>query len=611
MTEKREILRDALVVAVLSMLMGAILHWAWRNVYSQATRIEDILLQQVPGVSEGGIQILAMFGLGLYFTWLVLYTHDIRKRIQGLLFIAGSVAALAILYVLGTFWPYVDATPLNLVALGVGVVAALASEFFGTPLHDGEPALFEIDIEESSLGHVVTQESDIAEFPVATYGIFLLLAALAVGAIAALWIANVSVLVVGVAAVVSLLFVWRLRALLGYEVTGIDIEILGPQGSGKSLFFYGLNLTIDDGATPYRSIRTDDSWMSTIQESKHRQGTDEDPWGFASTVVDTEFALSFRREGLSWEFVDVTLTDFPGGWLEDIFNAGRSDTGGDANTNRAISDGGTTSGESDGDGYEFMPGSGQPTEIEDIDGVTADMADSLREAGYETPDDIAGSEIDDLIEVEGIGIATAADMLQDVGEPGDGVAADAETGAEETDTDSGDTSVPRGPSNVTALEDSLIGSDKILAVIDTKAAIDAGLLPIEEDEVRGADPDDRNQDMPKVDIMWKICSIADPEEIVLVATKTDYLIPKYMEEMSETAEPHDELGDFDEFREWVNAQFDRQPFASFRGANVCETIYPVYYRSEEDENGNVVPAMDDGEMQPEGFEAIIEERLLG
>lgn len=611
MTEKREILRDALVVAVLSMLMGAIVHWAWRNVYSQATRIEEILLAQIPGVSEGGIQILAMFGIGLYFTWLVLYTHDIRKRIQGLLFIVGSLFALAILYVLGTFWPYVDATAFNLLALGAGVVAGLGSEFFETPLHDGDPALFEIDLGESSIGHVVTQESDIAEFPVASYGIFLLLATLAVGAIVALWLAEASPLVIGVAAVVSLLFIWRLRALLGHEVTGIDIEILGPQGSGKSLFFYGLDLTIDDDDTPYRSVRTDDAWMSTIKESKQRQGMEEDPWGFASTVVDTEFALSFRREGISWEFVDVTLTDFPGGWLEDIFNAGRSDSNADADASRAISDGGTTSGESEGDGYEFMPGSGQPTELEDIDGVTVDMADALREAGYETPDDIAGSEIDDLIEVEGIGIATAADMLQDVGEPGDWPAEDADTATEDADAASGDATVPRGPSNVSSLEDSLLGADKILAVIDTKAAIDAGLLPADETEVRGADPDDRNQATPKVDVMWKICSIADPDEIVLVATKTDYLIPKYMQEMGKTAEPHDELGDFEEFREWVNAQFDRQPFASFRGGNVCETIYPVYYRSEEDENGKVVPALDDREMQPEGFEAIIEERLLG
>ncbi|WP_458205781.1 50S ribosomal protein L32e [Haladaptatus sp. NG-SE-30] len=57
----------------------------------------------------------------------------------------------------------------------------------------------------------------------------------------------------------------------------------------------------------------------------------------------------------------------------------------------------------------------EPEQIEDISGVGESKAESLREAGYESVEDIKAAEQSDLAEVEGIGNALAARIKADVG----------------------------------------------------------------------------------------------------------------------------------------------------------------------------------------------------
>jgi large subunit ribosomal protein L32e len=57
----------------------------------------------------------------------------------------------------------------------------------------------------------------------------------------------------------------------------------------------------------------------------------------------------------------------------------------------------------------------EPTEIEDIDGVGPSKADALREAGYESVEDVKAASQSELAEVEGIGNALAARIKADVG----------------------------------------------------------------------------------------------------------------------------------------------------------------------------------------------------
>lgn len=55
-------------------------------------------------------------------------------------------------------------------------------------------------------------------------------------------------------------------------------------------------------------------------------------------------------------------------------------------------------------------------DLESISGVGEETAESLREAGYETRDDLAAADEDELAEIEGVGSALAARILADVGD---------------------------------------------------------------------------------------------------------------------------------------------------------------------------------------------------
>ncbi len=68
----------------------------------------------------------------------------------------------------------------------------------------------------------------------------------------------------------------------------------------------------------------------------------------------------------------------------------------------------------------------EPEQIEDISGVGDSKAESLREAGYESVEDIVSASQDDLAEVNGIGNALAARIKADVG----GLEVEEETEAE-------------------------------------------------------------------------------------------------------------------------------------------------------------------------------------
>ncbi|ADB61115.1 Ribosomal protein L32e [Haloterrigena turkmenica DSM 5511] len=58
----------------------------------------------------------------------------------------------------------------------------------------------------------------------------------------------------------------------------------------------------------------------------------------------------------------------------------------------------------------------EPQELEDISGVGASKADALRDAGFESIEDIKEADQDDLAEAEGIGNALAARIKADVGD---------------------------------------------------------------------------------------------------------------------------------------------------------------------------------------------------
>jgi len=93
-------------------------------------------------------------------------------------------------------------------------------------------------------------------------------------------------------------------------------------------------------------------------------------------------------------------------------------------------------------------------ELEDISGVGAAKAESLRAAGFETVEDVQQASQDDLAEADGVGNALAARIKADVGELEIEEDAEAEIEDEDEETDETDESVetelrPRGHADKT------------------------------------------------------------------------------------------------------------------------------------------------------------------
>ena len=67
------------------------------------------------------------------------------------------------------------------------------------------------------------------------------------------------------------------------------------------------------------------------------------------------------------------------------------------------------------DDQQSQEDAGEPSELEDISGVGPTKADALRDAGYESVEDVKAASQSELAEVEGIGNALAARIKADVG----------------------------------------------------------------------------------------------------------------------------------------------------------------------------------------------------
>ena len=127
-----------------------------------------------------------------------------------------------------------------------------------------------------------------------------------------------------------------------------------------------------------------------------------------------------------------------------------------------------------------------PATLEDVDGVGEAKAESLREAGYESVEDVQAATVDDLIEVEGISESLAERILADVvaeESPEESEDADAEEATAADETTAADE--PEGPADIEAI--SGVGPSKADAlreagyesVDDVRAASQSDLAEVE------------------------------------------------------------------------------------------------------------------------------------
>lgn len=102
---------------------------------------------------------------------------------------------------------------------------------------------------------------------------------------------------------------------------------------------------------------------------------------------------------------------------------------------------------------------------------------------------------------------------------------------------------------------------------------------------------------------FTILQAADDKKALLVATKADYLADEFEEE--NRLEPHQH---YDEFTEFVNQRLRQNQNINGLITQVGGSqIYPVYYQTKTDEQGNVVPMRDNqGNALTVGFDRLLE-----
>jgi large subunit ribosomal protein L32e len=114
----------------------------------------------------------------------------------------------------------------------------------------------------------------------------------------------------------------------------------------------------------------------------------------------------------------------------------------------------------------------EPATIEDISGVGASKAESLREAGFESIEDIKAAAQDDLAEADGVGNALAARIKADVGDLDVDEEPDAEIEDEGDEADAGSSKAEDAPTDI----------EEISGITESKAESlrDAGFGSVQE-----------------------------------------------------------------------------------------------------------------------------------
>jgi large subunit ribosomal protein L32e len=121
----------------------------------------------------------------------------------------------------------------------------------------------------------------------------------------------------------------------------------------------------------------------------------------------------------------------------------------------------------------------EPESLEDIGGVGASKAESLREAGFESVEDVKAASQDDLAEVDGFGNALAARIKADLGD----LEVEEETEAEIEDESGADASDADAQADDREIDD-------ISGVTESKAESLRGAGFTSVQDIRGADQDE-------------------------------------------------------------------------------------------------------------------------
>jgi hypothetical protein len=277
--EPRRLLLRFVVMVATAPILGWMMGRTWVPGHRLYDRGYDLLGAAFGLPDVVAVELVGMFGLGLYVALLVLFLLDVKKRVQGMLLLLGSALTLAVMTAMGVFLPNLEFTaPLNLLGFGLGVAVGVLFE---------SDRLLALDLSASTLQRPTLENGDLPEFRFATVSLFGLLALVVLVSLGQALLADV-LRVVDVVATGAFL-------VMGYQFVQYDSETtyvtLGPARAGKSMLLLGLCLELIRADGPHPD--PNDYLQDGIERVSNLQPGDE-RWPIPSTPPDEFKVASFE-----------------------------------------------------------------------------------------------------------------------------------------------------------------------------------------------------------------------------------------------------------------------------------------------------------------------------
>lgn len=652
--EKFDIAKWFSIVALLSGLLGFVFNsiWidgAWRYVHAPFEEVNAI----DPVV---GTEFILMVALGGFLTLVVVMFNDKHKQVQTTLLGLGLVVVLGVLLALG-IGQFILQPTLH-VGLGFALGIALAA-LAVLRIED----LSDFDFDKSDFGDARTKSGGNIRLKKTTKFFKWSIYAVVIGAnFVSLYIGSQNQFeepaLTAFGVVVSVAFIYAIEELVDIDVKQDEVgeasfELIGPKQSGKTYSTLALYLSVlnNDNYDLVDNSPTLDDLIEKIPVLNHdNPDVVEDEEVSFDSISGTalpnnkEYNIEFLIKSGRTRKAKINTMDYRGELMPDIAESyvnvmpdgGRSEQEDDSEdvdldgheiSTESDTDQETTT-ESDADTEsvdEDSAGNGtsdldvatddddsinkvEPAEVDTDSGISDETYDSLAEETEETAQDIGEVDADEeeyepspssdpttaaTQHVERDETEESPENPTDAGADdetptqasGFDQSADSEDDEEDTDTDQDERD--RVISEVT---ENLKNSNKIVMLLDVERFI--GKMK------------DREVGM-QIGSMKKIGRKRDSDDVILVATKSDYLIEEWRDKKNYQGDPKvEDPKAWKSFREVVSQKFYNT--ASTKGlmqtANVSE-VYPVYYYTGDDDDLTV---NEQGNIETEGYDELLE-----
>lgn len=244
----KKLLKNFALIVAVSPLIGWTISRAWVPGNQLYAVIGSVLGAALGVGTFKALEVVASGVFGAYLGFLLVFTYDVRKRIQGVLLLLGTVLGVVVLTIQGRFLVNIDPgfRP-NQIVFALSLASALfvesdrlaaldADESMGDgpPFDPGRIRRLTALIRNPRLG-----DGTVPEFTTAARGLFWLLTSL-------IGLSLVQVAIAGVfhpADLLAVVGVYFLYQFIQYEVKS-DFMLIGPRQSGKTMTMLGMVLEV-------------------------------------------------------------------------------------------------------------------------------------------------------------------------------------------------------------------------------------------------------------------------------------------------------------------------------------------------------------------------------